>query len=449
VQSRATRKQTFPLEVRRGFAVVKIYRSQSRGRIYFKVVYRDTGQKRKTRGFKTFSEAKTEADLLATKMSQAELDVLSLTNEDRLIYGRALHAINSLAVPLDVAATSYANAAKIIQDLGISIDVAAAEYGTARRRLEHVSLAEAADFYLKHHPRNVPKKSVQEVVSEFLEVKRAAGVSEVYIDDLEYRCQAFANHFPCAITEVTAPRIQEFLTTLKRRRTFKGSAKAAPLSKRTYNNFRSALRTLFDFAKRRRYVPKEFEEMDVVDRVKNAHSEIEIFSPAEITALLEHAGKMTAFIAIGGFAGLRHAEIRRLDWKEVDLKRDFIEVSKGKAKTAARRLVPIQSNLKAWLLSWSKASGPVCPVKDSNWQLKQIAKDAGVQWKHNALRHSFISYRVSIVQDVAKVALEAGNSPQVIFSNYRELVRPEEASAWFAVSPPSIANIVPLKAANE
>ena len=34
-------------------------------------------------------------------------------------------------------------------------------------------------------------------------------------------------------------------------------------------------------------------------------------------------------------------------------------------------------------------------------------------WKHNALRHSFISYRV------AKVSLEAGNSPRMVFSNYR------------------------------
>ena len=56
-------------------------------------------------------------------------------------------------------------------------------------------------------------------------------------------------------------------------------------------------------------------------------------------------------------------------------------------------------------------------------------------WKHNALRHSFISYRVAQVQNVAQVALEAGNSPRMVFSNYRELVRPADASAWFSISP--------------
>jgi len=59
-------------------------------------------------------------------------------------------------------------------------------------------------------------------------------------------------------------------------------------------------------------------------------------------------------------------------------------------------------------------------------------------WKHNALRHSFISYRVAQVQDVAKVSLEAGNSPRMVFSNYRELVRTADAEKWFAVTPEAL-----------
>src|SRR5512142_1552323 len=55
-------------------------------------------------------------------------------------------------------------------------------------------------------------------------------------------------------------------------------------------------------------------------------------------------------------------------------------------------------------------------------------------WKHNALRHSFISYRLAAVQNTAQVALEAGNSPQMIFRHYRELVRPADAEKWFAVT---------------
>jgi len=60
----------------------------------------------------------------------------------------------------------------------------------------------------------------------------------------------------------------------------------------------------------------------------------------------------------------------------------------------------------------------------------ETAEDEGWSpflWKHNALRHSFNSYRVAETQDVAKVSLEAGNSPQMISKHYRELVRPADA----------------------
>jgi len=59
-------------------------------------------------------------------------------------------------------------------------------------------------------------------------------------------------------------------------------------------------------------------------------------------------------------------------------------------------------------------------------------------WKHNALRHSFISYRLAAVQNTAQVVLEAGNSPQMIFRHYRELVRPADAEKRFAVTPASV-----------
>jgi len=66
------------------------------------------------------------------------------------------------------------------------------------------------------------------------------------------------------------------------------------------------------------------------------------------------------------------------------------------------------------------------------------------KWKHTALRHSFISYRVAQTQNVAQVALEAGNSPQMIFRHYRELVRPADAEKWFSITPGLPANVVPI-----
>ena len=65
----------------------------------------------------------------------------------------------------------------------------------------------------------------------------------------------------------------------------------------------------------------------------------------------------------------------------------------------------------------------------------QAASKAGICWKANALRHSFISYRVAQTRDIAAVALEAGNSPRMVFAHYRELCTESEAAEWFAVVP--------------
>jgi len=75
-----------------------------------------------------------------------------------------------------------------------------------------------------------------------------------------------------------------------------------------------------------------------------------------------------------------------------------------------------------------------------------IAAQDPVEWKHNALRHSFISYRVAAIQNVPQVALEAGNSPAMIFANYREVVTPEDAKTWFAIAADQPANVTALAA---
>jgi hypothetical protein len=42
------------------------------------------------------------------------------------------------------------------------------------------------------------------------------------------------------------------------------------------------------------------------------------------------------------------------------------------------------------------------------------------------------------VPNTAQVALEAGNSPQMIFGHYRELVRAMDAEKWFGITPEAV-----------
>ena len=53
---------------------------------------------------------------------------------------------------------------------------------------------------------------------------------------------------------------------------------------------------------------------------------------------------------------------------------------------------------------------------------------------------------VAEIQDVNRVALEAGNSPRMIFQHYRELCTPDDARTWFALAPEKAENILPMLA---
>ena len=63
-----------------------------------------------------------------------------------------------------------------------------------------------------------------------------------------------------------------------------------------------------------------------------------------------------------------------------------------------------------------------------------MAKTLEIQWPNNALRHSHASYRVASTSNAQKVSSEMGNSPQIIYRNYRKLVTKGEAEKWFQIS---------------
>jgi hypothetical protein len=74
-----------------------------------------------------------------------------------------------------------------------------------------------------------------------------------------------------------------------------------------------------------------------------------------------------------------------------------------------------------------------------------IGRTAGFELPQNCFRHSFISHRVAQTGNVAETALEAGNSPRVIFQHYRELFTKEEGEAWFTLVPAGAAQQLPGK----
>jgi hypothetical protein len=74
-----------------------------------------------------------------------------------------------------------------------------------------------------------------------------------------------------------------------------------------------------------------------------------------------------------------------------------------------------------------------------------LVKIYEITLKDNALRHPFVSYRVAAIKNVPQVAYESGNSPQIIHSNYLELVVDADVQRWFAITRPKPRRVVGLR----
>jgi integrase len=281
--------------------------------------------------------------------------------------------------------------------------------------------------------------TVAKLAEEVLEAKRRDGHAPMYIADLRKRLARFCRDFgDRQIAAITVEELDNWLRALD----------CAPKSRA---NFRANVGVLFSYAERRGMIDSNpvlrTAQPKLVDKPP------EIFSVDELAALLNVAEtrmpEVLPMLAIGAFAGVREAEIKRLNWSEVDQRRGHIEIKSSKAKSARRRIVEMQPNLRDWLRPYAEMTSAVVPV-NARKKLDAIRKDAGLtRWPKNGLRHSFASYRLAATHDAPRVASELGHtSPQMLYSTYRELVLPEEAERYWKIVPAGAAdNVIPLEAA--
>jgi integrase len=395
--------------VKVGNVTVRIYertRPTANGKRTIYEVSDYTSGVRRLRGFADHSKAKDEAERIARQLSNGEATAASFNNRDAASLGRALELLRPTGASLEVAASVYAKVHAIIGD-------------------RHI---EAAKFFERHQPDKLTRKTVAQVAEELMRAKRARTkkgkpASERYLSDLKSRLNRFANDNVVDISTLTTADVQRWLDGLS-------------LQGQTVKNFKTVLSTLFVYAERMNYILRGSNPMAGVEKIDTDNGEIEIFTPDEMTKLLESAPEnFVPFLAIGAFAGLRSAEIERLDWSSVNLEGN-INVGTKITKTRSRRLVIVVPNLKVWLARLDK-NGKVWKGTSNDLQdaRAETVKNSGVTWKDNGLRHSFISYRLAEINNAAQVALEAGNSEDMVFGHYRELVTDKDAKAWFSIVP--------------
>lgn len=405
--TRKRKRRSSIVEIGNGPARIKIYTMNRRdGYPEFTLAWKEAGR-RKVRSFSSMEEARMIAQQTSVRLTNGWIAGDEVTRRD-----------------IDL----FRHCEQVAREHGVGLAAAMDEWASARKVAGEIPLSDAVRFYHANRADLFAVRTTVQVAAEFVVSLKRKGVSDIYVRNATSSLKRFTDAKPGNIADVSVADINRFLDGLKN---------LGPVSK---NGIRRNIVTMFGFAKKQGYLhPDRKTAAEQSDSFKVPEKEIEIFTPEEMRDLLLAAhARILPLIAIGGFCGIRSAEVERLTWQDIKWDRGHIEVAGHKAKTAARRLVPLPDNLKAWLAPWRQETGPIISISDYSGALGDTAVKAQIPggWRQNALRHSFISYRVSLTGDVARTSLEAGNSPKMIFRHYREIVDEESAQAWFGILPP-------------
>jgi integrase len=340
----------------------------------------------------------------------------------------------------EISLSEFADFSSAMQMLrkhpGSTLTKAIAEWAQAQETIGSGSIVTACAEYRKNLERQsgFTPALLSNVVKDFYKHLESADASPRYRQDCKSRMGRAASTFRGNIHAITTQDLGAWLDGLK-------------IAPRTRKNMRTAMVTLFAFAKQQGHLPRDRQteaELIPARQKMNATKRtapIGIYTATELTKILAAPGGLLPVLAIAAFAGVRAAELHRLTWD--DIKANHIVVAEEKSKTASRRIVPIVPALAVWLKRVERGDKDDRLCKHLSHEsafsraVNAAVRAAGVTPVHNGFRHSFCTYRLASIQNTAQVALEAGNSPTMLFKHYRELATKKQATAWFAVRPPT------------
>jgi integrase len=404
-------EQTFPEIVEWKSARATIYRAMNRARIRFEVRHYDLNGEQQRFTFDTYLTAKKFATAAVRNLADSRAQFVTLRGKEAYEYSRSKESLVGTKLNLLDLVVTAVEAEKLLQG--------------------RASVMEAVRAFAKTTPLKEPNITVMEAVNRFLAFKKAEGeVGDLYLRDLRIRLRKFAESLHGPLSAITPGELNEYV--------FKQGK-----SSRTRKNVRMTLNTFFAYARTEGLVAKDHPGVPKPGKKRVERCNVQVFTPDEMQKLLAAAKpEVVVPLALTAFAGIRAAEVKRLDWERINLTEGHIEVIAKVAKTGIRRLAPIPENLKAWLTKHFHHSGKVCVYRNLWLQYEKVAKMAGVVWKRNGLRHGFASYRVASIKNIPQTAFEAGNSPQVIQRDYLKVVSEREAKRWFAIYPDPLPQVV-------
>ncbi len=295
-----------------------------------------------------------------------------------------------------------------------------------------VTILEAAKYYERHVLAYKTAPTVKEIIEKYLADATQRNLRLRTIGDLKHRLDTFAADFgDSRLSDITLDELKDWIAD-------------DGWEPRTRINYLTKLSQLYLWAMRKKWTDSNLTEQ--IDRPKADDTTPEIFSIEEAENLLSHANAfgLLPYVAIGLFAGIRTAELARLDGAAINFETKSITIGADVAKKRSRRSVDMQPALLAFLepLKDKLTSGQV-QIIGSNFQRDRnsLVEAAGLsEWKGNGPRHSFGSYHLAAYRDDSETANQMGNSVAMVHRHYKALVTKEAAEKFWSLRPKQEVN---------
>ena len=170
------------------------------------------------------------------------------------------------------------------------------------------TVLEAAREFAMRRSVELPRIAVKEAVELLQKQSGIDGNSYKRQRHLASTLGRFAESFAVEVHTITPRLISDYLAALQ-------------LKERTKRNHRDTIGFFNRWLVLRGFLSKGTDWLEGVQNYSARKiGEITTYSAEEMTVFLENAGeRLLPVLVLGGFAGLRHAEITRLDWSDIDL----------------------------------------------------------------------------------------------------------------------------------
>jgi integrase len=377
------------------------------------------GGRRQRRRFPTLEKAKAEGKQIAKRLALEGSQGIHLSQEECRV---------------------YVSARNILQPRNLEVDAVARLVVDLSDRLDGATLQQAVDFFNAHGRRAIVGATTRGVYEAYGHELARRGVGPHHLRDIRKFVGRFVAAFPGEIAAIATLEIDAWLARL--------GGKA-----RNKNNARDAINGFFNFAQQKNFLPKGLEHaaksttefrdpralITTEEEAIASAAALDVYAPADMARILAHAQPdIRVTLEIKAFSGVRTEEVLRLWWGLIDETKGHIKISEAVAKLN-HRTVPILESLKRRLAGYpdEMKQEKLCKLWGSSNALYhawlRVARAAGVAYRRNAFRNSYISYRLALTKDINLVAYESGNSPEMIRKYYLGLVTPEQAKEWFSL----------------